>query len=114
MGVDTLASSAMPPSAISLRSLCWPITIRAPVLVSAISRHAATMGATLVSTLSSPVEKMRVMKLKFFCRMPITWRKRRSSGWKTMIRAMAPTEINCPRMVESSSMLSVLTTTHSR
>ena len=113
-GVETFASSAMPPSAISRRSLCCPMTISAPVFVSDISRQAVTIGTTLVCTASSPVEKMRVMKLKCFWRMPIICRKRRSSGWKTMISAMAPTEISCPRIVESSSMLSVRTTTHSR
>ena len=113
-GVETLASSAMPPSAMSLRSLCWPMTINAPVIDSAISRQAVTMGTMLVCAGSSPAEKMRVMKLKCFWRMPMTCRKRRSSGWKTIIRAMAPTLINCPRMVDSNSMLSVLTTTHSR
>ncbi len=86
----------------------------APVRVAAISRHAVTMGATLVWMGSSPAEKMRVMKLNCFCRMPIICRKRRSSGWKTMISAMVPTEISCPRIVESSSMLRVRTTTHSR
>ncbi len=72
------------------------------------------MGAALVAGTLLPAEKMRVMKLKPFCRMPIIWRKRRSSGWKTMISAMTPTLMNCPRMLDSSSMLSVLTTTHSR
>lgn len=104
----------MPPSAISRRSLCWPMTISAPVFVSDISRQAVTIGTTLVCTVSSPVEKMRVMKLKCFWRIPITCRNRRSSGWNTMISAMAPTEISCPSIVDSSSMLSVRTTTHSR
>ncbi len=76
----------MPPSAISRRSLCCPMTISAPVFVSDISRQAVTIGTTLVCTASSPVEKMRVMKLKCFWRMPIICRKRRSSGWKTMIQ----------------------------
>ena len=90
------------------------MTISAPVFVSAISRQAVTIGAMFVCTVSSPVEKIRVMKLKCFCRIPIICRNRRSSGWKTMISAMAPTEISCPRMVERSSMFSVRTTTHSR
>ena len=90
------------------------MTISAPVLVSDISRQAVTIGATLVCTVSSPVEKMREMKLKCFWRMPIICRKRRSSGWKTMISAMAPTEISCPRMVDNNSMFNARTTTHSR
>ncbi len=90
------------------------MTISAPVLAAAISLQAVTIGVTFVCTMSSPVEKMRVMKSNCFCRMPITCRNRRSSGWKTMIRAMAPTEISCPRIVERSSMLSVRTMTHSR
>lgn len=36
------------------------------------------------------------------------------SGWKTTISAMAPTLMMCPRIVDSSSMLSVLTITHNR
>ena len=90
------------------------MTISAPVLVSDISRQAVTIGMMFVCTSSSPDEKIRVMKLKCFCRMPIICRKRRSSGWKTMISAMAPTEMSCPRMLDSSSMLSARTTTHSR
>ena len=90
------------------------MTISAPVFASAISRQAVTMGEMFVCMVSSPVEKIRVMKLKCFCRIPIICRNRRSSGWKTMISAMAPTEMSCPRIVERSSMLRVFTTTQSR
>ena len=104
----------IPVRSYSLRITCFSITISAPVFVSDISRQAVTIGTTLVCTVSSPVEKMRVMKLKCFWRIPITCRNRRSSGWNTMISAMAPTEISCPSIVDNSSMLSVRTTTHSR
>ena len=57
---------------------------------------------------------MREMKLNRFWLMPIFCRNRRISGWKTTISAMAPTLMMCPRIVDSSSMLSVLTITHNR
>ncbi len=90
------------------------MTIRAPVLVSAISRQAVTMGETCVATASSPVRKIRMMNPKRFWRMPIICRNRRISGWNTMMRAMTPTLMICPRMVDRSSMLRVRTTTHTR
>ena len=86
----------------------------APVLWADISRHAWTIGAMIVIDVLSFRLKMRAMKLNRFWRMPIICKNRLISGWKTIIRAMTPTLTNCPRMLESSSMLSVRTTTHIR
>ena len=111
---EILASRQMPPSVMSDRSLCCPMTTSAPVFVSDISRQATTSGCKLVSAIFEPWLKMREMKLNRFWLMPIFCRNRRISGWKTTISAMAPTLMMCPRIVDSSSMLSVLTITHNR
>ena len=77
----------------------------APVFWSDISLHACAISATdRLSVDVSPPPPARIFlssglfSMESPARLPTVLRKRRISGWKITMRAMAPTSISVPRM----------------
>ena len=103
------ASSLSPELMMSCRSLvCWS-TMRAPVLVADMSEQAWVSSLTAsVSTAEAAPRNMRprsaCLSLAIPVLRPTLARNCLISGWKMMIRAMAPTSMMVPIRLASSFM----------